>query len=136
MKKLAVLSLSFLLFACNEKENRVRPAYVLPSDSMAVMLADIQMLNAGYQHRDVRRDKLQAFAIKEYDAFFDSVGVSKERFDSSFSWWSKDTDAMLALYDNTLNILSIRVTEEKTRRRLKSEAEQSDSISVNQKQEY
>lgn len=133
MKKLALLSLCIVLFACNEKENRVRPAYVLPSDSMAVMLADIQMLNAGYQHRDVRRDKLQAFAIKEYDAYFDSVGVSKERYDSSFSWWSRDTDAMQALYDNSLNILSIRVTEEKTRRRLKSEADDGnkpDSASV------
>jgi hypothetical protein len=136
MKKLAVLSLSFMLFACNEKENRVRPAYVLPSDSMALFLADVQMLNAGYQHRDVRKDKLQAFAIKEYDAYFDSVGVSKERYDSSFNWWSRDTDALQALYDNTLNILSIRVTEEKTRRRLKSEAEETDSTSIKQKQPY
>ncbi|MDP4685338.1 MAG: DUF4296 domain-containing protein [Salibacteraceae bacterium] len=134
MKKLAVLSLSFLLFACNEKENRVRPAYVLPSDSMAVMLAEVQILNAEYQHRDVRRDKLQPFAVKQFDALFDSVGVSQVRYDSSFSWWSKDPDAMQALLDNTLNILSARVSEVKTRKRFETETEEvTDSASVEQK---
>lgn len=122
MKKWSILALVILLFAaCSEsEENRKKPGYVLPADSMSEILAGIHILNARHQHRDIRKEKLQAYVIQDFQYYYDSIGVSQERYDSSFAWWSEDPEAMQQLLDKSLNILNSQVSQLKTEKKNRS----------------
>lgn len=117
MKYVSFFILAFILFACSEKEIRVKPSYVLAEDTMAIMMADLGIYNAELQHREVRKDKLQNFVLEENQNYLDSIGVSQERWDSSFAWYSKDLIVMQHIQDNALNILNSKLEEFKTKKR-------------------
>lgn len=121
MKKWSLLVLSVLLIAaCGEKEqSRIKPSYVVPADSMSEILAGIHILNARHQHRDIRKDKLQAYVIQDFQHYYDSIGVSRARYDSSFAWWSEDPEEMQMLLDKSLNILNSEVSKLKTEKKRK-----------------
>jgi hypothetical protein len=122
MKKWSIIALSILLFpACSEEEEgRKKPNYIVPADSMSEILAELHILNARHQHRDIRKEKLQAYVIQDYQAFYDSILVSQERYDSSFAWWSEEPEVMQQILDKSLNILNIEVSQLKTEKRMKS----------------
>ena len=122
MKTWSILALIVVLIAaCGEKEqNRIKPSYVVPADSMSEILAGIHILNARHQHRDIRKEKLQAYVIQDFQYYYDSIGVSQERYDSSFAWWSEDPEAMQQLLDKSLNILNSQVSQLKTEKKNRS----------------
>lgn len=117
MKYVSFSILALVLFACSEKEVRVKPSYVLAEDTMAIMMADLGIFNAELQHRDVRKDKLQNFVLEENQSYLDSIGISQERWDSSFAWYSKDLVLMQDIQDEALNILNAKLEEIKTKKR-------------------
>ena len=104
MRIVLSICIIFMLFSCREKTIRVKPKNVLPSDSMALILVEVHMMNAAHPHRDVRKKKLQPYALKEYQAMFDSVKVSEQRFEESFDWWNDEPEDIRGILDETLNI--------------------------------
>lgn len=102
-----------LLVGCTKKKPRQRPNYVLPQDSMAMILSEVHLLNAVSQHRESRRQHFQKFVEAEQKVLFDSLGVPMARFDSSMTFWLQDPKKMKEIYDESMNVLSTRLAQVK-----------------------
>lgn len=102
-----------LMAGCTKKKPRQRPGYVLPQDSMAMILAEVHLLNAVSQHRESRRQHFQKFVEAEQKALFDSLGVPVARFDSSMTFWLEDPKKLKEIYDESMNVLSTRLAQVK-----------------------
>ena len=112
MKKLLIAIVLFgVLFSCSEEEKRLRPATIIGSDSMSLILSEVHIINAMHQHREIRKNKLQPYVLKEYTALFDSIGIKPERFEESLSWWTEDPDSLEYILDEALNLLNEKAEE-------------------------
>lgn len=103
------------LVSCSSDEVRKRPSSVLSEDSMAVVLAELQVINAKFQHRDAKQKKLTDFIILEQHEFFDSLGVTQTHFDRSMKYYMQDYVEMQALHDKAMNLLSTRIAKYKSK---------------------
>lgn len=102
------------LAACGGEEKRVRPSNVLSPDSMALFMAEVQLVNAKSQHRESRRKKLLELIKKEQLDLFDSLGVDKECFDRSMDYYMEDVSEMEQIHIDAMNILSERMAKIKS----------------------
>jgi len=114
MKRFLVYTILLVLLAgCNKSKPRPKPDYVLSPDSMALLLAEVHVLNSASQHREARRQHFQKFIEAEQSVLFDSLGVPRARFDSSLTFWLQDPERMLEIYDQSMNILSTKLAKVK-----------------------
>lgn len=91
------------------------PQGVMPPDSMAVVMAEIQVLEAAIRSREVRKEKLQDEARLAYIGYFDTAAVAKDRFMHSLDYWKRDFGMMESIYEEAMEILSTRMAKEKKR---------------------
>lgn len=106
----------FLLFVlsilgCTEPEIIAIPKYVIPRDSMPLVVAEMHIFNATAQHRESRKMKFQHLAVQDKNEFLDSLRISNARFDSSLSFYLNQPQAMELIYDEAMNILSERLAK-------------------------
>ena len=113
--------LVLFLVSCGSKDERLRPTNILSEDSMSFILAELQVLNAKFQHREAKQKKLTDFIIVEQQNFFDSIGVSKAHFDRSMKFYMEDYVEMQTLHDEAMNLLSTRIAEYKSKHPEKEE---------------
>lgn len=106
-----------LIVACSGEQSEDQtlqvPQGIIPPDSMALFMADIQVLEAAIRSREVRKQKLQDEARVAYIGYFDTAAVSKDRFMKSLDHWKNDFGIMETIYDDAMEILSTRVAKEK-----------------------
>ena len=76
-------------------------------------MADLHLLDAATRHRDVRKLGIQAHVKNAYFEYFDTCGITQERFDKSLDYWSEDNEDMIQVYDLTMEILSTRLADVK-----------------------
>lgn len=70
MKKCIILSLLLLSFACKHNTEIQIPADVLPQDKMALVIADMEVLESSLALGVVKRDHLpSADSLAMYDVF-------------------------------------------------------------------
>ena len=113
--------LVLFLVSCGSKDERLRPTNVLSEDSMSFILAELQVLNAKFQHREAKQKKLTDCIIVEQQNFFGSIGVSKAHFDRSMKFYMEDYVEMQTLHDEAMNLLSTRIAEYKSKHPEKEE---------------
>lgn len=81
-----------LLFSCSEKT----PKGVIPKDRMEDVLYDFHVIQAvDLPHIDQEVDKESLM-----EAFYEKHHITKEDFDSSMSFYSRDLDGLLAMYEH------------------------------------
>ncbi|HAW21667.1 MAG TPA: hypothetical protein DCX14_15905 [Flavobacteriales bacterium] len=112
MKWLALIPV-LILAACSSSEERIRPDYVIPEDSMVVLIAELQILNAEGQHREVRRKKWTDFVKVKQRAMYDSLGYDEARIDSSMNYYLDDYEAFQKLHEDAMDLLSERLAKYK-----------------------
>jgi len=103
--------LLLLIQGCTSDEQKLppKPANVLSKDSMAFYLSQVHIIDAAMRHRDVRKKSLQSQARQGFINYFDTAGVSKERFVESLNYWKENYVEMEEIYDNSMEILSTRL---------------------------
>jgi hypothetical protein len=103
--------LLLLIQGCTSDEQKLppKPANVLSKDSMAFYLSQVHIIDAAMRHRDVRKKSLQPQARQGFINYFDTAGVSKERFVESLNYWKENYVEMEEIYDNSMEILSTRL---------------------------
>ena len=106
-----IVSLGLLLTACSGETPREIPSAVIQRDSMIILLAELQLINAKSQHREIRKGKLNEFVIEEQIRLFDSLGLNMQRFDSSMTFYLKDYEDMQSMHDEAMNLLSSKLAE-------------------------
>jgi hypothetical protein len=111
MKKGALLVVLALLFGCSSEQGSESNTYVLSDDSLALMLVEVHFRNAVIQHKHIKGKPAEALAWDDYERVFDSLGVSRERFDSSLHYYLGISGAMEPIYDMALSALSTRLAE-------------------------
>lgn len=115
MRHIVLFSLLALSGCSNEtqRSESTIPAGVIPADSMAIYMADIQVLEAAIRSREVRKQKLQDEARLAYINYFDTASVSKDRFLKSLDYWKHDFGMMASIYDRAMETLSTRMAKQK-----------------------
>lgn len=125
---IAFLLLASLLWSCTGKEPPPpKPNYVLPDDSLAMVLAEMHLYTAIFQHRTVRRNRLKDYARRDLQLALDSMGVSRARVDSSLRYYKTQPTHLEGVYDEALNILSTQLAEQKA---LEAKNKQKDSLKL------
>lgn len=107
--------LCILFSACNGDQREVRelPRGILPKDSMAYYLSQLHIIDAAMRHREVRKSALQSYAKRGFIEYFDTAGVSHERFVKSLEFWGDDFEDMSEVYDLAMERLSTQLAREK-----------------------
>ena len=112
MKWLAIIPV-LILASCSGSEERIRPDYVIPEDSMVVLIAELQILNAEGRHREVRRKKWTDFVKVKQRALYDSLGFDEARIDSSMNYYLQDYESFQTLHQDAMDLLSERLAKYK-----------------------
>jgi len=113
MRSLVLIAIPLLFSCASEEPPPPKPSNILSDDSLAIILAATHKVSAIYQHRGVRRQRLQDYARNEMIELLDSFGVSRDRVDSSLIYYKDDPDHLGQIYDEALNILSTELAEQK-----------------------
>tara|TARA_B110000046_G_scaffold61689_1_gene69302 strand:- start:1437 stop:1859 length:423 start_codon:yes stop_codon:yes gene_type:complete len=113
--RIALFTATVILFAgCSGNEKRVRPAGVLSADSMVLVLAEVQIINAKVTHRESRRKKFTDILKVEQLAMYDSIGVTQSQIDASMAFYAEDYGEMQKMHDKAMNLLTERMARLKT----------------------
>ncbi len=80
---------------------------------MVVLIAELQILNAEGQHREVRRKKWTDFVKVKQRAMYDSLGYDEARIDSSMNYYLDDYEAFQKLHEDAMDLLSERLAKYK-----------------------
>lgn len=99
------------ILGCSEPEVIAIPKYVIPRDSMPLVIAEMHIYNATSQHRESRKMKFQHLAVQDKNEFLDSLRISNARFDSSLSFYLNQPQEMELIYDEAMNLLSERLAK-------------------------
>lgn len=111
---IALIAIIFVLGACGGKEKRIKPADVLSADSMALVLCEVQIINAKATHRESRRKKFSDILKMELLDVYDSLGVSQEVLDRSMKYYSEDYGDMQRVHEKAMNMMTERMARLKT----------------------
>lgn len=83
--------------ACRDQKKPVPPADLISKEQFIAILSDIRLLEGAYTTRYARVDtsalKIESYYLK----LFQDHGVSPERFNSSYTWYSADQPKMLEI---------------------------------------
>jgi len=80
---------------------------------MAFYLSEVHIIDAAMRNREVRRKSLQSYAKRGFVYYFDTAGVSHEKFVRSLDFWRQDTKEMAAIYDVAMERLSVKLAAAK-----------------------
>lgn len=113
--------LALLIVACGEEEkpSRVAPEGILPKDSMAYYLSQVHIMDAAMRHRKVRKGNMQSYAKRGFIEYFDTAGVSHDRFIRSLEFWAEDFEEMSEVYDLAMERIStqmVRLKQEEAKK--------------------
>lgn len=123
MRLMLFLAIAIALASCGGKEKRIIPSGVLPPDSMVLVLAEVQIINAKATHRESRRKNYTDILKTEQLAVYDSLGVTQKQIDKSMKFYAEDYGELQKMHDKAMNLLTERMARLKTEKpELKSAA--------------
>lgn len=106
MKK-GVLALFILsIVACGSEESI--PDYVIPAERMSEILYDTQLIEAALLKKIIKGKgyaDMQATAMVAYGEVYKKYGVSKGRFDSSWTYYLAHPEQLEPVYDTLVDRL-------------------------------
>lgn len=123
MRIFAAVCLLLIMASCGNKKKELtfKPEGVLSKDSLAFYLSEVHIIDAAMRHREVRKKNLQKQAREGFNHYFDTAGVSQDRFVKSLDYWKDNYSEMEEIYDLSMEILSTKLAKLK-------EVESNDSI--------
>jgi hypothetical protein len=102
IKKIAIIFLSAFLFGCTDTEEVKIPDNIISKDKMAKVFVDMHLLeatlnlNAG---NPAKKEELNIDVFKKH-------GITKEKFEESYKFYTQNPSALSEVYDIVLNELS------------------------------
>ncbi len=106
MDKLLISIFMFLLFSgCAEMKPESVPKNILSQDSMALVLADVLILDEGVIKRKLT-DSLRNLLNQKYLRVFEIHGITKEQFLISHEYYVTRPDQMELIYQEVIDELS------------------------------
>lgn len=109
MNKFIIVFFSIIAFSCGKK-GKV-PDYVIPQDDMINIILDIHITDGLLTVKDIRRELTRNDSIDYYKGIFVKHGYSREEFDSSIYFYSKNINTYDKIYAEVLNRLNEMETE-------------------------
>lgn len=94
-----------LLTACGGRPSVEVPSHVISNDSMVLVLTDVHLVEGAKMGQKIIGDKRSLGMY--YDKIYTKYGISKARFDSSYSFYAAHPGLMEELYRDVLDTLSI-----------------------------
>jgi uncharacterized protein YcfL len=101
----------FLLIGCKSKEPNPIPSGIYSKDTLVMLFAETQIINAKGQHREARSQKLAELILLDEQHLFDSLGVTQEKYKKSLDFYLEDYDLMSDTYDEVLTNLSTKLAK-------------------------
>ncbi|MBP7496715.1 MAG: DUF4296 domain-containing protein [Bacteroidales bacterium] len=110
MKKIFFLLL-IILNACTNKTAKQADSGIIHRDTMISILTDINIAEAILTINENAKDS-NKLATGYYKSIFDKHKTTKEQFETSFKYYSKNPELINKIYDEVINNLT-RLQEEK-----------------------
>ena len=104
MKKLAFFFFAFVILGCQEASNEsvVNPSLIIQRDSFVQVLTEIQLLETARKQKMVKgKDPLKALT-QQYKLIYDKFDVTQEQFEITHSYYYKQPEEMVKLYDDVI----------------------------------
>ncbi len=104
MKKTLILLIVFSLFSC--KNNKETPDYVIPFDDMVDIIVEIHITDGLLTSNKIRKQLAIQDSTNFYNTIFENHNYTREDFDTSLYYYSKNINQYDLIYDEVLNKLS------------------------------
>src|SRR3954469_20553315 len=108
MKRLLPILLFSALFSCTPIEDKrvPIPSDVLPEEKMAQVMVDIHLLEAALSAGTFGKDNITLKNIRPTTDILKKNGVTKQQYDQSFDFYSRNPKLLGEVYNLVLNDLS------------------------------
>ena len=93
-----------LLMSCVSEEKK--PRGLIPEDQMAGILVDVHIFEAEAEKKKFSKDSMIYYVHKNYELIYEKHGVSKEKFEKTFSYYEDNPGQMDDLYQKVVDNLS------------------------------
>ena len=100
--------LVLLIFVNCSKKEPERPPNVLTRDQMVRVLIDVHILEAKVKKLYLPRDSSKLIYNHYEKMLFDEMGITKEQYTESMSFYVDDIETMKAIYDQVVDSLLSR----------------------------
>jgi len=78
------------------------PTNVIPIDSMALLLHDLAILESHIQQKYIQLERYAKIMRMSGDSLLNKNGVSRQRYEESLMYYSKNPEILNAIYDSVL----------------------------------
>ncbi|MFL5765826.1 MAG: DUF4296 domain-containing protein [Bacteroidia bacterium] len=108
MKRLLPVIFCLLLFSCTSIEERKAsiPSDVLPEEKMALVMVDVHLLEAALNAGTYGKDNVMLQNVRPSTDILKKNEVTREQFDKSFDFYSRNPKLLAEVYQLVLNDLS------------------------------
>ena len=111
MRSIVVVLFVALLFGCRPEEKSVPPpANLLPRDKMVKVLVDMNILEAAVRFNTIREKKISDSLF--YFNIYKAHNITREQYDASMQYYSRDPDVIISIMDEVINELSRKQAQE------------------------
>lgn len=94
-----ILLLILSVRCASEKEKEAIPAHIIDEETFSDMMVEVLILE-GYRSRNPKqKDSINVRLQQYYHGLIKEYGVSKEKFDQSYQYYSEDPARMKVIYD-------------------------------------
>ncbi|MEA3505856.1 MAG: DUF4296 domain-containing protein [Bacteroidota bacterium] len=101
-KNIVFFLLVVVLLGCSDSKDNVLPTGVLKSDKMTEIFTDMQLVEAVLVKKRGKGIDIDAITEKYYDVLFEKYDITKDEFDSSVTYYQKNPDALMAIYEDVI----------------------------------
>lgn len=110
MNRLYIFILFLGLFSCNAPDQAKGPADLIGREQFVEILKDVRLLEGAYTTRYAKIDS-SAFKIDSYYLkLFSDHGIDRNRFLTSYEFYTSDLELMMAIEDDVIAKLTIMQT--------------------------
>lgn len=106
MKHTLIVIVLFLLASCTNKDKNPLPETLMPLDSMVLIVADMQLIEAANAVHIIQGHDPKKMAIRYYAGVFEKHHISQERFTQSMAYYHNDAALTEKLYAEVIETLS------------------------------
>jgi len=104
MKNLLIVLLSLIVVGCNSTEER--PELVISKEEMINVMTDVQIAESFIKLKFTLRNDSVQLTDSIYNAIFKKYNLTKESYDSSFSYYVSKPEVLQEIYEAAIINLS------------------------------
>lgn len=87
------------------------PGNLISTEKMIPIIVDLQILESHFQRLYQRPDLYKNALDSSSAVVFNEYGVTKESFDSSYTFYSKNTHVIYGIYEAALDSINFRLSQ-------------------------